>query len=93
MEAMLDPHSHSVLQMLNIAQNNITSSQPETFNLLKVLLTVRSEQLISLNLSHNDLGPEFFSVIGHQALSNLQELVLSNTRLTNKSLGDLSEYF
>jgi hypothetical protein len=57
--------------MINIAQNNITCSQPETFNLLKVLLTVRSEQLISLNLSHNDLGPDFISTLGHQALSNL----------------------
>jgi hypothetical protein len=41
-EAIIDSKT-SVIQMLNIAQNNITCSQPDTFNLLKVLLTVRSE--------------------------------------------------
>lgn len=46
-----------------------------------------------MNLSHNDLGPDFFATLDHQALKNLQELVLANTRLTNKSMTDLTEFF
>jgi len=30
-DAMLDPRSQSVISMLNFAQNNVLSSQPETF--------------------------------------------------------------
>jgi hypothetical protein len=39
------------------------------------------------------LGPDFFATLDHQALKNLQELVLANTRLTNKSMTDLTEFF
>jgi hypothetical protein len=55
-------------------------------------LSVKGDQIISLNLSDNDLGGEFISTLGPNALSSLLELSLSNTRLTNKSLGDLSDY-
>jgi len=53
---------------------------------------VKGDQIISLNLSDNDLGGDFISTLGPNALTNLLELSLSNTRLTNKSLGDLSDY-
>jgi Ran GTPase-activating protein (RanGAP) involved in mRNA processing and transport len=90
-EGILDS-SQSVISMLNVAQNNIQFSvNPETFTMLRALLTVKSEQLLSLNLSDNDLGPEFISTIGYQALSNLKELQLANTRLNKKSLTDLSD--
>lgn len=78
--------------MLNIAQNNISQVQPESFQLLKVLLSVKGDQIISVNLSDNDLGGDFISTLGPTALCNLLELSLSNTRLTNKSLSDLSDY-
>lgn len=55
-------------------------------------MSVKGDQIISLNLSDNDLGGEFISTLGPNALSSLLELSLSNTRLTNKSLGDLSDY-
>lgn len=55
-------------------------------------MSVKGDQIISLNLSENDLGGEFISTLGPNALSSLLELSLSNTRLTNKSLGDLSDY-
>jgi hypothetical protein len=55
-------------------------------------LSLKGDQIISLNLSDNDLGGEFISTLGPNALSSLLELSLSNTRLTNKSLVDLSDY-
>ena len=55
-------------------------------------MSVKGDQIISLNLSDNDLGGELISTLGPNALSSLLELSLSNTRLTNKSLGDLSDY-
>ena len=55
-------------------------------------MSVKGDQIISLNLSDNDLGGEFISTLGPNALSSLLELSLSNTRLTNKSLGDQSDY-
>lgn len=53
---------------------------------------MKREQLIYLNLSDNDLGQDFISNLGPNSLVSLLELSLSNTRLTNKSLGDLSDY-
>lgn len=91
MEAIIDSHT-SVISMINIAQNNISHTIPETFQLLKVLLSVKGDQLISLNLSDNDLGPDFLSSLGPSSLCNLLELSLSNTRLNNKSMSDLADY-
>lgn len=45
-----------------------------------------------MNLSDNDLGQDFISTLGPNSLVSLLELSLSNTRLTNKSIGDLSDY-
>lgn len=59
--------------------------------MLKVLLTVKADQILSLNLSNNDLGGDFISLLGAGAIKNLKELQLSNTRLTKKSLNDLSD--
>lgn len=77
--------------MLNVAQNNISCTIPHTFYLLKALLTVKGEQMLSLNLSDNDLGADFITTIGYEGLCNLKELQLANTRLTKKSLNELSE--
>lgn len=92
MDAMLDPRSQSVISMLNFAQNNVLSSQPETFRLLKVLLTVKGEQMVALNLSDNELGPDFLGILGHESLQSLRDLRLANTRLNNKSLSDLADF-
>ena len=45
-----------------------------------------------MNLSDNDLGQDFISTLGPNSLVSLLELSLSNTRLTNKSIADLSDY-
>lgn len=67
LEGIMDSET-TVLSMLNVAQNNILSTFPETFNLLRAMLTMKSEQLIVLNLNDNELGPEFLSIIGHTAI-------------------------
>jgi Ran GTPase-activating protein (RanGAP) involved in mRNA processing and transport len=91
-EGLMDA-PHSVLSMLNYAQNNLSYTQsPDTFPMLRALLLTKAEQLICLNLSDNDLGADFLSTMGHDALCSLRELQLANTRLTNKSLGDLADY-
>jgi len=92
MDAMLDPRSQSVISMLNFSQNNVLSSQPETFRLLKVLLTVKGEQMVTLNLGDNELGPDFLAILGHESLQSLRDLRLANTRLNNKSLSDLADF-
>jgi|LauGreDrversion4_2_1035121.scaffolds.fasta_scaffold72390_3 hypothetical protein len=60
--------------------------------MLKVLLNVKAEQIISLNLSDNELGPDFISILGYESLKYLKELLLSNTRINNKSLSELADY-
>ena len=47
---------------------------------------------MALNLSDNDLGPDFISILGYESIRNLRELILSNTRMNNKSLTDLADY-
>ena len=61
--------------------------------MLKVFFSMRPDQLIYLNLNDNDLGPEFFSLVGIESFSYIKDLQLSNTRLNNKSMQDLSELF
>jgi Ran GTPase-activating protein (RanGAP) involved in mRNA processing and transport len=53
----------------------------------------KHHQIISLNLSDNDLGADFFSTLGFDALSQLKDLSVANSKLTPKSLGDLSDFF
>ena len=48
--------------------------------------------MVALNLSDNDLGPDFLAILGYESLQNLRDLRLANTRLNNKSLSDLADY-
>lgn len=70
MEGIIESQD-SVLSILNIAQNNITSGSSDTFKLLRALLLMKSDRLICLNLSDNELGADFFSNMGHEALTDL----------------------
>ncbi|CDW85055.1 UNKNOWN [Stylonychia lemnae] len=75
---------NSLMSMLNIQLNQITDNQ-----ILVDLLTYKQSQIVSLNLSDNDLGVEFFEKLGPY-INKLTELNLSNTKLNNRSCIDLS---
>ena len=45
--------------------------------------------MVSLNLNDNEIGPDFFGKFGND-LRYLIELKMSNTKLNNKSMIDLS---
>jgi len=48
--------------------------------------------MVALNLSDNELGPDFLAILGHESLQSLKDLRLANTRLNNKSLSDLADF-
>eukprot|EP00347_Sterkiella_histriomuscorum_P014464 403360768 len=76
---------NSLIGIISVAGNMISTHQP-----IQELLKYKSSQIISLDLSDNDIGTTFFENCG-QNMSQLQELKLSNTKMTNKSLKDLTK--
>lgn len=87
-ESLLDGISSSkqpsLISMINVAGNCITKLDK---------LPDIIENIISLDLSNNDIGSTVFSVLKNENMQNLVELRLESTNVTNKSLIDLGLSF
>lgn len=88
-EGILETNGASIISEINLSYNFLNH---ECLNYFALLSDPKFIQLLSLNLSFNDLGSESFKILG-PIMSNLLELNLSYTKLNNQSMADFTNLY